>query len=275
VEHVAQVIYESQAVTIGEISGERPQRAQTVEYELARDSIVFVQCGIFATLPSAADSIVDANYTLAGRRGDRLYALRTSNQPYACTIMTFQGGASMRYEALGAGCVLSSPAAHLRQARLLNGIWHGRKGPAVDEEASDLLRQLLTDSRIAPASKHEHVHTVRAIKELVNDSLSKPPSLPYVARQLYLSPFTVSRIFHNETGISLRRYIRRLRLRTALHMMSTRTSSLTNIAVELGFYDEAHFSKAFSAEFGSPPGSAISSSNIAPSQPFAAWLDPS
>jgi AraC family transcriptional regulator len=82
-------------------------------------------------------------------------------------------------------------------------------------------------------------------------------SLAALAKQFYLSPFAVSRAFHQETGISLRRYSQRLRLRKALMLMVEHEFPLREVASTLGFYDEPHFSKAFHAEFGMPPGRAF------------------
>jgi transcriptional regulator GlxA family with amidase domain len=98
---------------------------------------------------------------------------------------------------------------------------------------------------------------VAAIKELMSQSLSKPMSLLDIANRFYVSPFTISRWFHAETGVPLRLYMQRLRLRRALTYMLDEKRSLTAIAIELGFYDESHFSKAFHAEFGVPPALAL------------------
>jgi transcriptional regulator GlxA family with amidase domain len=99
---------------------------------------------------------------------------------------------------------------------------------------------------------------VCAIKEQVHQSLSKPVSLIVLSKQFYRSPFAVSRAFHQETGISLRRYSQRLRLRRALMLMLEQNATLSEIAASLGFYDESHFSKAFHIEFGLPPARAFS-----------------
>jgi AraC-like DNA-binding protein len=153
--------------------------------------------------------------------------------------------------------VLSTSANHLGHVRLLNDAWLGKPSTAIDDGALEILRNALAATQSARPTKHEHRYTVQAVKELVNRSLSKPPTLAEVAQQFYLSPFTVSHMFRKETGISLRRYTNRLRLRKALYMMLCGSLALTDIAVELGFYDEPHFSKAFNAEFGIAPAFAL------------------
>lgn len=271
---LARVVYESPSVTISEITGDGPWRENAVELCLGQDSVVFVRCGIFGKSPNESDAIVDANYILFGGDGERFYPLRTSKEPYACSVFRYAGALPVYEPELNGKCVLSTAQMHLTHARLLKEVRFGRNA-AVEDLSPALLKEALASAVSATRPRGEHVHTVRAIKELVNQSLSKPPSLSDVAAQLYLSPFTVSRVFHNETGISLRRYIRRLRLRTAVHLMTTARAPLTSIAVQLGFYDEPHFSKAFSAEFGMPPAlalAAIASVSTEPSPPSVAPL---
>jgi transcriptional regulator GlxA family with amidase domain len=46
-------------------------------------------------------------------------------------------------------------------------------------------------------------------------------------------------------------------LRKALNLILDGATGLTDIAMELGFYDEPHFSKSFQAEFGISPAHAL------------------
>jgi AraC-like DNA-binding protein len=92
----------------------------------------------------------------------------------------------------------------------------------------------------------------RVMQQYISASLGRPFSLMQVARAVPLSPSAASRIFHRSTGVPLRMYVRRLRLRTALARIVD-GHDLSQIALQLGFFDHAHFSKTFRAEFGISP----------------------
>jgi AraC family transcriptional regulator len=96
---------------------------------------------------------------------------------------------------------------------------------------------------------------VTQIRRLINDQTSTRIPLAAIAREFYVSRFMVSRVFHRETGMRLRDYALRLRLRRSLSLLLHTNISLTDVAMELGFYDEPHFSKAFRNEFGMSPQS--------------------
>jgi AraC-like DNA-binding protein len=92
----------------------------------------------------------------------------------------------------------------------------------------------------------------RSMQMYLNATLAQPFSLRSVAQACALSPFTASRVFHREAGIPLRTYARRLRLRTSLGRIDAKRD-LSQVALELGFFDHSHFTRAFRAEFGIAP----------------------
>ncbi|MFY9825692.1 MAG: AraC family transcriptional regulator [Thermoanaerobaculia bacterium] len=73
-----------------------------------------------------------------------------------------------------------------------------------------------------------------------------------VARDLYVSPFHLCRLFKEETGIPMHRYVNRLRLRASLEQLAA-GESLTDVALSLGFAGHSHFTTAFRKEFGRAP----------------------
>ena len=247
-------VHRSAKVTLGEFEGIERSGA----HPLSRNTLVFVRSGLFGACDASQSSVIfDANYVLLAGEGDYLYPVQSSKDSCACTLFHYEDCDGNERPAIHARCVLSSSATHLKHVRLLNDAWLGKTGSIIDDGALEVLEQVLASTQTTTPPRHEHRYTVQAIKDLLNRSLGKPPALAEVARQFYMSPFTVSRIFRKETGISLRRYTNRLRLRKALHMMLCGPFALTDIAVELGFYDEPHFSKAFTAEFGMAPAFAL------------------
>jgi AraC-like DNA-binding protein len=92
----------------------------------------------------------------------------------------------------------------------------------------------------------------RSMQAFANATMSEPFNLTTIAQACALSPFTASRVFHREAGISLRMYVRRLRLRTALTRIGEERD-LSSIALAFGFFDHSHFTRTFRAEFGMVP----------------------
>lgn len=259
-QELSHVVYRSPLVSISDITCQLPFGPD--EYPLESGTLVFVRSGLFTGQIGQRRFVIDANYAVFGSDGDVLSALRASKTTCTCTCTAIRCSALM---ASGTACLqskalLCSPAAYLMYARALNEARLARAGTNVDEAVAQLLCELRGGAAAEDPFPNDRTLTVCAIKELLSQSLSTTVSLPELADRFYLSPFTISRWFHKETGVSLRQYMQRLRLRRALTYMLDEKRSLTAIAIELGFYDEPHFSKAFHAEFGRPPALAFTES---------------
>lgn len=221
--------------------------------EIKDGTLVFVRSGLFWLRNGGERFLLDANYLAFAISGDTI-APCGSVEPCECTALQFAGEA-FRGAPLHARCALSSPGTHLRQATLLKD---GRiAGGIPGADAFTLLAQSLEDLTADPDRREPQSETVQSMRAFLSRSFSLRVSLGQLAEKFYLSPFTVSKTFHRETGISLRAYLQRLRLRNALNAMVAGGSGLAGIAVDAGFYDEPHFSRAFRAEFGRPPARAL------------------
>lgn len=112
--------------------------------------------------------------------------------------------------------------------------------------------------RTAPSSRSSAVRRrrrdlVEAAKLILNERVDSPPSLGALARALACSPFHLSRTFREVAGVSLRRYLGRLRTRLAAEQLADGAPDLTRLALELGYADHSHFTNAFRKEWGIPP----------------------
>jgi AraC-like DNA-binding protein len=219
------------------------------ECPLADGSILFGRSGSFWLQNAHERFLLDANYVAFCVEGDVVVPC-TSGTRCECTVLQFAGhsfyGASL-YDR----CKLSSPETHLQQARVIK---RARLGAGVSQaSAVSVLVRCLSDAADTASIAERQSDVVQSVRALLNHSLSARPSLHELAERFYLSPYTVSRVFHRQTGLPLRSYVQRLRLRHALNAMIGSQSALSGIAVDHGFYDEPHFSRAFRAEFGRPP----------------------
>lgn len=83
-----------------------------------------------------------------------------------------------------------------------------------------------------------------------------------IARDLYVSPFHLCRLFKEETGIPMHRYVNQLRLCASLESV-TEGVDLTDLAFSLGFSGHSHFTRSFHKEFGLPPSEVRRRANTA------------
>ncbi|HNX50460.1 MAG TPA: AraC family transcriptional regulator [Thermoanaerobaculaceae bacterium] len=99
----------------------------------------------------------------------------------------------------------------------------------------------------------DHQERVELAKAYLAVHLDERITLDEVATAVHASPFHFARMFQRYTGVSLHRYLMRLRLRAALERLGDPRGDLTDLALDLGFSSHSHFTDAFRREFGHPP----------------------
>lgn len=105
--------------------------------------------------------------------------------------------------------------------------------------------------RVDTEADHERVFE-RARAEIFH-RFREPLHLGELARAACASPFHLCRVFKRASGVSVHRYINRLRLLDALEAVVEQDVSLTDLALELGFSSHSHFTHAFHRELGITP----------------------
>lgn len=79
------------------------------------------------------------------------------------------------------------------------------------------------------------------------------PSVKYCAEELHLSPNYLGDLIKKETGKSAQEYIQLKLIDMAKEKLFDRTKSISDIAYELGFKYQQHFSRMFKKEIGYTP----------------------
>lgn len=92
------------------------------------------------------------------------------------------------------------------------------------------------------------------VLEFVHENLSRTISLQEVAAAAGVHPAHLTRVFRKHFGCTIGDYSRRLRLDRACAAMARGDKSLADLALEAGFSDQSHFSRAFKAYTGLTPG---------------------
>jgi len=142
--------------------------------------------------------------------------------------------------------------------------------PAPEEEGSDKLivysKIPLRDRRgavIGIAGIHREVEGMRAAPssydrlsravQYLHAHHAKPVSTHQLAKMVGISHSQFSRRFRKLLGTTLRQYLLRIRIHAACRLLSHSDKSITDVALEVGFYDHSHFTRTFSKLMGIAP----------------------
>lgn len=99
----------------------------------------------------------------------------------------------------------------------------------------------------------DHATRTEAAKTYLAARLSENVTLDEIASEVNSSPFNFARIFQQQTGMPVHRYLTQLRLRASLERIAEPGDDLTSIALDLGFSSHSHFTEVFHREFGKTP----------------------
>ena len=149
--------------------------------------------------------------------------------------------------------LLSGFSAEIRQAI------RSSDSATLDDLAGCAVRTVV--ARAGPTSCAQVDRRVSMVMERVESELCSPPSLTALAASVHLSPDRLSHLFVSEIGLPLRSYALWRRYRLALRQLHSDTS-LTQLALQAGFYDQAHMTRTFNGFFGLRPSLLRSASKL-------------
>jgi AraC-like DNA-binding protein len=95
---------------------------------------------------------------------------------------------------------------------------------------------------------------VAKARMILLERLQDPPSLEELGRLVHCSPFYLSRLFTQETGVTMQQHLRRIRLERAAELLRAGRCNVTEAALEVGYNSLSHFSSSFHEMFGCCPG---------------------
>ncbi len=97
-------------------------------------------------------------------------------------------------------------------------------------------------------------YVVEQILDYLDSHYNEKISLDQIARNMYLSPFYISKIFKSETGDTPINHLIRIRMEKARQLLEQQQdTSIQEIALCVGYEDAYHFSKLFKKHFGQSP----------------------
>lgn len=107
--------------------------------------------------------------------------------------------------------------------------------------------------RARAATRRAHRDCADQVKEILAARFRERLTLSDLAQAAGVSPYHLCRIFTREAGMSVHRYLNRLRLRDSLRRLEDSRAPLTELALDLGYSSHSHFTDAFRREFGVSP----------------------
>lgn len=114
-------------------------------------------------------------------------------------------------------------------------------------------RHVGTKPKKRVSTSNDHAERTEAAKAYIAKHLGENISLADISAAANASPFNFARLFQQQTGMPVHRYLTRLRLRTSLERIVEPGAELTSIAFDLGFSSHSHFTDVFRREFGKTP----------------------
>jgi two-component system response regulator YesN len=132
----------------------------------------------------------------------------------------------------------------------------------IAKEASASVTELVAAYRVVVAQLERAVESPTVARQgrsveralaFMRDHLGEPLTLPRVAKVARFAPSHFSRLLRREQGMPFERYLGRLRLERAKHMLSTTPISVGRVAERSGFKSRTHFQQVFRKVTGETP----------------------
>lgn len=107
---------------------------------------------------------------------------------------------------------------------------------------------------------HRHVERsarppwLRRAADLLHASVGTSVEMADIAAQVNVSPVHLARSFKAHFGSTMSEYLRRLRVERAREQLLSTSKPLSQISLEAGFADQAHFTRMFKQLVGATPG---------------------
>lgn len=98
--------------------------------------------------------------------------------------------------------------------------------------------------------------------EVLQDCYTQELSINNLSREIGVHPIHLTRTFQTFYGCTPGEFLRNRRLQKAAELLVSSKLSITEIALESGFFDQSHLTKHFHRTFGLPPGKFRNLTNV-------------
>jgi AraC-like DNA-binding protein len=232
-------------------------RERAFEEEHPAASIAVVLAGTFQYRSTLGRELLSPGSLMLGNEGQRYECAHDHSTGDRCVLFRYTRAYLDRLGVEGSFSALRVPP--LRPfAPLVARASAGLAGADVPWEA--LSTQLISESLASAGTAAERdeptpaaVWRVTRSIQMIENEPDADLALDALAEQAGLSPFHFLRIFERLTGTTPHQYVLRMRLREAATRLATEPGNILEIALDCGFHEASHFTRAFRTEFGVSP----------------------
>lgn len=114
-------------------------------------------------------------------------------------------------------------------------------------------RPTVVPPRKRQRSVRAHDRRVQIVRGFLESSFQRKLNLRKMGAEVNLSPWRLAHLFKAETGMSLQRYLRLVRLQRARDQLTKSFRSIREIGAAVGIPNPSHFTKSFKAAYGMTP----------------------
>jgi AraC-like DNA-binding protein len=136
--------------------------------------------------------------------------------------------------------------------RLAEGLHDPLRTSPLDVESSALeLFASMTQSRVV--ADERRASWVDTVRDVLHARFTTPPSLAELQSIVNRDPAHIARAWRQHYGCTMSRYLLRLRIDAARTLLVRTETPLASVAVEAGFADQSHMTRAFQRNLGLTP----------------------
>lgn len=96
-------------------------------------------------------------------------------------------------------------------------------------------------------------HLIQQMQDIVLSNYMKPLSLGEICRQLHVSYTYMSSLINKTMGKGFNQYLKEVRVQASQKLLQNSQLSIAEVAYQVGFSDQSHFSKSFRSVSGISP----------------------
>lgn len=202
--------------------------------------IHYIRSGRGALRDQTGTHPVEAGQAFLIRPGEVTVYTADREQPWHYCWIGFDGGLSERFAQL-------PPVFELPGWVMEDMVRAGQRGTGAEYELAALLFRLYA-LLFAPAK----IGPVGRVEDYIHSGYMTPIRVEALARQLNLDRRYLSRIFKEETGLSIKEYLTAYRLERARELLRA-GCGVKEAALLCGWEDPSNFSRRFKQQFGRSP----------------------
>ena len=123
---------------------------------------------------------------------------------------------------------------------------------AVEALALELVSRIIRAEK--PRKENEAPKWLKRIEEFLNEHFEDPITLDQLSQIAGVHGVHLIRTFRKFHGTTVGEYLRRRRIEFACKLLQSSKLSVTQVAIQAGFYDQSHFTRTFRSFVGLTPG---------------------